>query len=335
MTRRGAFMAATIKDIAKEAGVSPATVSRVLSGQTEFYSEKTAKKVKKAAKELGYQKNTAAVELVTRRSRVIAVIVSATKTNFSDQIIDGIQQEATKNDLNVIILYAGEKNPESERKALETVIERSVMGILLVAVDLEPSNADLLMSANIPFQFLSITLRNRKLPFITSNDFQIGYQATKYLIDKGHAKIGFVAADLESMTGHLRLNGYKQAMADNGLTADPKWIYGGDWVYEDGVAAMKRFGRDTPLSAIMASSDLAAIGVMNQAQDFGMRIPRDMAVMSVDGTKLCQIVRPQLTSVTQEFFEMGVRGMNRIINKSVKSAESTFTPIRIIERQSV
>ncbi len=328
-------MAVTIKDIAKEAGVSLTTVSRVLSGQSKLYSKKTAKRVKKVAKELGYQKNTAAVELVTQRSKVIAVIVSATKTNFSDQIIDGIQQEATQNDLNVIILYAGEKNPESERKALETVIGRPVMGILLVAMDLDPSNIDLLISANIPFQFLSITLNNRKLPFITSNDFQIGYQATRYLITKGHTKIGFVSADLESMTGHLRLNGYKHAMADNDLITDPKWIYGGDWSYEDGVAAMKRFGRHTPLSAIMASSDLAAIGVMNQAQDFGMQIPKDLAVMSVDGTKLCRIIRPQLTSVTQEFFEMGVRGINQIINKSAKSAESMFIPIRIIERQSV
>lgn len=117
-------MAVTIKDIAKQAGVSPATVSRVLSGQAAFYSEKTAKKVKKIAKKLGYQKNTAAVELVTRRSKVIAVIVSSTKTNFSDQIIDGIQQEAGEHDLNVIILYVGEKDPQMEQKALETVIER-------------------------------------------------------------------------------------------------------------------------------------------------------------------------------------------------------------------
>lgn len=164
-------MAVTIKDIAKQAGVSTATVSRVLSGQTAFYSEKTAKKVKKTAKKLGYQKNTAAVELVTRRSKVIAVILSSTKSNFSDQIINGIQQEARRHDLNVIIVFAGENDSQMERKALETVIERSVMGILLVAVNLNPANEDLLLNANIPFLFLSITIKNRGLPFITSDDF--------------------------------------------------------------------------------------------------------------------------------------------------------------------
>ncbi len=85
-------MAATIKDIAKISGVSPATVSRVLSNQREFYSEKTAKKVREAAKKLGYQRNTSAVELVTRKSKVIAVLVSSTQTNFSNEILNGIQQ---------------------------------------------------------------------------------------------------------------------------------------------------------------------------------------------------------------------------------------------------
>lgn len=328
-------MAVTIKDIAKQAGVSPATVSRVLSGQVAFYSEKTAKKVKKIAKKLGYQKNTAAVELVTRRSKVIAVIVSSTKTNFSDQIIDGIQQEAGEHDLNVIILYAGEKDPQMERKALETVIERSVMGILLVAVNLNSVNENLLVNANIPYQFLSITLKNRKLPFITSDDFQIGYQATKYLIDKGHSKIGFAAADLDSVTGQLRLDGYHQAMADNGLQLNSAWVCDGDFAYEDGVNAMKQYGREPEVTAVIASSDLAAIGVMNQAQDYGLKIPADLAVMSVDGTKLCSIVRPQLTSVTQEFFEMGVRGMQQIISQPTKAAKSAFTPFKIIARQSV
>ncbi len=319
-------MAVTIKDIAKQAGVSTATVSRVLSGQTAFYSEKTAKKVKKTAKKLGYQKNTAAVELVTRRSKVIAVILSSTKSNFSDQIINGIQQEARRHDLNVIIVFAGENDSQMERKALETVIERSVMGILLVAVNLNPANEDLLLNANIPFLFLSITIKNRGLPFITSDDFQIGYQATKYLIDKGHSKIGFAAADLDSVTGQLRLDGYRHALADNGLPLNSGWVLGGDFAYEDGVNAMKQYGREPEVTAVIASSDLAAIGVMNQARDYGLKIPADLAVMSIDGTKLCGIVRPQLTSVTQEFLEMGVRGMQQIISPLAKAAKSSFTP---------
>lgn len=328
-------MAVTIKDIAKQAGVSTATVSRVLSDQTAFYSEKTAKKVKKTAKKLGYQKNTAAVELVTRRSKVIAVILSSTKSNFSDQIINGIQQEARRHDLNVIIVFAGENDSQMERKALETVIERSVMGILLVAVNLNPANEDLLLNANIPFLFLSITIKNRGLPFITSDDFQIGYQATKYLIDKDHSKIGFAAADLDSVTGQLRLDGYRHALADNGLPLNSGWVLGGDFAYEDGVNAMKQYGREPEVTAVIASSDLAAIGVMNQARDYGLKIPADLAVMSIDGTKLCGIVRPQLTSVTQEFLEMGVRGMQQIISPPAKAAKSSFTPFKIIPRQSV
>ncbi len=98
---------------------------------------------------------------------------------------------------------------------------------------------------------------------------------------------------------------------------------------------MKQYGREPEVTAVIASSDLAAIGVMNQAQDYGLKIPADLAVMSIDGTKLCGIVRPQLTSVTQEFLEMGVRGMQQIISQPTKAAKSAFTPFKIIARQSV
>ena len=328
-------MGATIKDIAELAGVSPATVSRVLSGQSDFYSEKTARRVHRAAKKLGYQKNTSAVELVTRTSKTIAVIVSSTQTNFADQIIDGIQEQAMQKDLNVIILYAGEKNAKLQKRALETVIERSVLGILLVAIDLDPSNDNLLRSANIPFLFLSICFRNHRFPFISSDDFKIGYQATTYLIEKGHVKIDFAAADLESFTGQLRLAGYRRAMDEYRLPTSPDWVCDGDFAYEDGVLAMKQYGEETQLTAVIASSDLAAIGILNQAQAFNVKVPNDLSVVSIDGTYLCNIVRPRITSVTQSFREMGVKGMQTLLGGKLDQFDLLYTGIGITERESV
>lgn len=328
-------MAATIKDIAKISGVSPATVSRVLSNQREFYSEKTAKKVREAAKKLGYQRNTSAVELVTRKSKVIAVLVSSTQTNFSNEILNGIQQEAQAHNLSVMIIFAGEGDPDLQAKALRTVIERSVMGILLVAVDLAPENDGLLESANIPFIFISMTMKNTNFPFISSNDFDIGYQATKYLIKHGHQKIGFAATDLDSFVGNLRYEGYRDAMRDNQLPFKQQWVCGGHFTYEDGVNAMKHYGPDTELTAVIASSDLSGIGILNQANLYGMSVPNRLAILTIDGTQLCEIVRPQLSSVTQSFFEMGVKGMNMLVSESMNEFYSMYTPIKIVERQSV
>ncbi|KAL3947174.1 LacI family DNA-binding transcriptional regulator [Lentilactobacillus hilgardii] len=327
-------MGTTIKDIAKLAGVSPATVSRVLSGQTDFYSEKTAKKVKQAVKKLGYQKNTSAVELVTQKSHVLAVIISTIQTNAADQIIDGIQETAMKNGLDVIILYAGEKNLDLQRRALETVIERAVMGILLVAIDLNTKNDALLRSANIPFLFLSIGFLKGRFPFISSDDFQVGYQATKYLMDKGHTKIGFAAADPETVIGQLRLAGYWKALSSNHVTPKLDWVYDGEFTYDDGISAMSYYEQHTDLTAAVASSDLAAIGMLNQAQKFGIRVPNDFAVISIDGTFLCTIMRPQITSVTQSFREMGVKGVETLLSQSIKQFKSLYTPIKITERQS-
>lgn len=328
-------MVATIKDVARAAGVSPATVSRVLSNQKAFYSEKTAQKVRAAVKQLGYRRNTSAVELVTQRSKVIAVLVSSTQTNFSDQILKGIQEQARVHNLSVMIIFAGEGDAEVQAKAIRTVIERSVMGILLVAIDLDPSNDELLENANIPFIFISMTLKNSAFPFISSNDFDIGYQATKYLIGKGHQKIGFAATDLDSFVGHLRYEGYRDAMRDNHLSFDEDWICGGHFTYEDGVNAMEHYGPQTELTAVIASSDLAGIGILNQATNYGMKVPDRLAILTIDGTQLCDIVRPKLSSVTQSFFEMGANGMDMLVSDSFKEFYSMYTPIKIVERQSV
>lgn len=327
-------MGITIKDIAKLAGVSPATVSRVLANQSDFYSEKTAKKVRQAAKKLGYQKNTNAVELVTQKSHVLAVIISTIQTNAADQIINGIQETAIKKNLDVIILYAGEKNADLQKRALETVIERSVMGILLVAIDLDPQNDQLLKSANIPFLFLSIGFLKNRFPFISSDDFQVGYQATDFLLRKGHTKIGFAAADPETVIGQLRLAGYWKALSDHHITPQLNWVYDGEFTYDDGLAAMAHYIKKTALTAAVASSDLAAIGMLNQAQSQGLRIPEDFAVISIDGTFLCSIMRPQITSVTQSFHEMGVKGVETIVSQTRTQFQSRHTPIKITERQS-
>ena len=329
------MMGVTIKDIAKQAGVSPATVSRVLANKAGFFGAQTAQKVRQTAKELGYRKNTAATELVTQRSHDLAVIVNTTKTNFATQIIEGIQATAFPADLNVIILYAGDGDAERQRRALETVIERSVRGILLLSVDLAPENLALLQSTEIPYCFLSISFEGPKMPFITSDDWQVGYQATKYLLERGHRRIGLAAVDTQvSITVQLREAGYRQALAEAGITPRPAWIHPGDYSYPAGQAAMQAYGAHPDVTAVLAGSDLAGIGVMNQARMLGLMVPVDLSVMSVDGTDLCDIVQPQLTSLTQSFYDMGVAGVKRMLATETPQPQR-FTPIQVVARDSV
>lgn len=127
-------MVVTIKDVAREAGVSPATVSRVLSKQTNFYGPKTELKVRQAVEKLGYQKNMLAENLVKKGNNVIAVVISSVKTNFSDQIIHGINYQARLNNNDVIYAYASSIGDEEQERVLRMMVSRRVSGIILVSV---------------------------------------------------------------------------------------------------------------------------------------------------------------------------------------------------------
>lgn len=326
-------MTATIKDVAEQAGVSTATVSRVLANKEGYYSERTAQRVRQVATSLGYEKNISAVELVTKKSQVIGVIISSVKTNFSNKIIDGIQDEALKHGLSVIMLYAGQNDPQLQERALKTLIERSVKGILVVAIQLTDQNLQLLQTSQIPYRFLSTAYNSDRLPSIASDDYQIGYQATRYLIEEGHRKIGLVAVDISEHIGQQRVAGYQTAMRQSALPVKGDWIQTGMYTYDDGANAMKTFGQQPEVTAIIGASDLASIGVLNQAVQFNLKVPEQLAIISIDGTYLAEIVRPQLTTVTQAFYEMGTLGMQMLIDQT-QPVKSLFTPIKIERRQS-
>lgn len=326
-------MATTIKDIARLVGVSPATVSRVLSNKSAFYGSKTADKVRTAAKKLGYKKNINAVELVTQQSNVIAAVVNSVKTNYSDQIIQGIQAEATLHNFNVIIVYASSNDPVEQQRALSTVIDRPVRGILLLSMALSKDNLKLLQSSNIPFCFLSIGFDDDNLPSITSDDWQIGYQATKVLLNNGHHSIGIAAVDKYSHTGRFRIAGYQSALKEAGISFDASWIQLGDYSYMAGQTAMRNYGAQTELTGVVAASDMAAIGILNQARDLGLTVPDDLSIISIDGTEMCSLVQPQLTSISQNFYAMGVAGV-RHLQKNNASAQQ-IVPFKIMKRESV
>ncbi len=328
----------TIKEIAKEAGVSPSTVSRVLANKADFYASATAERVKAVAKEMGYKKNQAAVELVQQRSNVIAAVVSAVKTNFASDMLDGIQQQANAYGYRLIVSYAGSADPVEQRQALLTVIERPVMGILLLSVALSEDNLTLLKSARIPYCFLSMSFDDQR-PFISSDDHEIGYQATKYLLAAGHRKIGLAGLDQYPYTGRRRLEGYRQALMEADIVPEKAWLQIGDYSFQSGLAAMKAYGANTTITGVVAASDMVAVGLLNQARRLGKRVPDDLSIVSIDGTEMCEIVQPALTSVTQDFYQMGIDGVQRIhqmeVAKQPVNGVQAFVPVVITERESV
>lgn len=320
----------TIKDIAKRTHLSVATVSRILSNKGAHNSE-TVKKVREAASQMGYVRNTAAVDLVKKKSQVIAVIVSNTRSNFSVSIISAIEEKAVKNNLDVFILHAGNDDADSQARAIKTVVERAVMGIILVSLELDDEVLTIVKENHIPAICLSTSVKGGQLPFVTSDNFKMGYAATQLLINKGHQRIGLAGIPNYGSISE-RIKGYRQCMSDNQLSVKENWIQYGKCTYDDGVHAMVNYKQHLELTGVICASDFAAIGVMNTATEAGIKVPQDLSIVSFDGTEIVNMVRPTITSVTQAFYDMGTEGISFLIDH--KENESKYLPFKIIERQS-
>lgn len=326
-------MKATIKDIARESGFSIATVSRVLNNANASYSSKTAKKIKKVAQRLGYHKNNIAASLVKQTSTTIAVIINSVKTNFSFEILNGIQKEADKNHYSVIILYAGNRSDDLTKQAIETAIDRAVSGILLVAIQLNQENINLLNESRTPYLYVSTHLNNPTKKFVSSDNHLITETAVDYLVNEGHKKIGLVGIDHHT-TGKERLAGYKTKMSINKLPIDKEFIQYGDYSYESGQKIMKEIApliKDGHLTAVIAASDMIGAGLIKGAKKEKVSIPNDLSIVSIDGTYICEITSPELTSITQDFTQIGILSVQSLL----KTKDSKFVPIKLVKRESV
>lgn len=323
-------MKATIKDVAKAAHVSTATVSRVLSNKAGTYREETAKVVRKVADQLGYHRNVSAAELAANEVKTIAIIINNTKTHFCQEVLDGIQEALQDAHRNSIIFYAGNNDAAMLTQAINNVLARSVSGILLISAKATSRQLSLLNNSGIPYRFVSIYgSDDQETKFISSDNIKIGELATSYLIEHGHSKIGLLGID-QSTTGKQRLLGYEKVMTKANLVVDPNWVQYGDYSFENAQKLFKRV-RNVGLTAIIAASDMVAAGLIKAANQYGYSIPEDLSIISIDGTFICDITSPTITSVSQQFKLMGQRSVTNLI----ENADAEFIPVNINERKSV
>ena len=323
-------MKATIKDVAKAAHVSTATVSRVLSNKAGTYREETAKVVRKVADQLGYHRNVSAAELAANEVKTIAIIINNTKTHFWQEVLDGIQEALQDAHRNSIIFYAGNNDAAMLTQAINNVLARSVSGILPISAKATSRQLSLLNNSGIPYRFVSIYgSDDQETKFISSDNIKIGELATSYLIEHGHSKIGLLGID-QSTTGKQRLLGYEKVMTKANLVVDPNWVQYGDYSFENAQKLFKRV-RNVGLTAIIAASDMVAAGLIKAANQYGYSIPEDLSIISIDGTFICDITSPTITSVSQQFKLMGQRSVTNLI----ENADAEFIPVNINERKSV
>lgn len=316
----------TIVDVAEEAGVSFSTVSRVVNNYKHVKPE-TRERVEAAMKKLGYVANLKARSLAGGRSQVIGMLIYGLETSYMVEIVRGVDLEISSSDYD-LMLSTTYRRKLKESTYVTQLTQGMVDGLLFVLPrNLEAYTSDL-DQKQFPYVLIDHPgIESGRGNTITVTNWQGAYDATQYLIELGHRRIGFITGFVEVASAQERLAGYQTAIRDNGLFVDPELICKGDFLEESGFEAAQKFlNLEKPPTAIFASSDASAFGAMRAINEAGYHVPRDVSLMGFDDLPEASYMRPTLTTVRQPLREMGQLATQLLIERL---EDSTIQPVQI------
>jgi LacI family transcriptional regulator len=333
----------TLKEIAEVLGISVTTVSKALQHKPDV-SKKTIEKVLALAEELNYTPNSFAVNLRTKESKTIGLIIPEVVHHFFSNVIKGIIAEAEKNGYLVIILQSNE-SLELEKKQVALLINKRVDGIIMSLSN--ESNNDFhikeILRKEIPFvQFDKIS---KLIPSskVIINDQKAAMEAVQHLIDKGCKKIAHIRGLENPQNSIDRFIGYKKALEKNGIPYDSKLVYTCKSItFEQGVEFAKQVVEENlEIDGIFIITDLVAIGVLAHFNEIGIQVPNQIAIIGFSNWFVSQVITPKLSTVDQPNYEMGVAAFTLLLEEMIcRKNGLPFLPrtieleTSIIERES-
>jgi len=298
---------ATIKDIARIAGVSASVVSRALNSKYGV-KESTRQRVLEIAEQIGYYPNSAARSLVTKRSGTIGIVMADISEPYYSQAIKGMEYVATQTGYTLLFSNSYE-NVEHSRVLQKMILGERVDGLVIMGSNIqEGSFVHVLMEQKIPFVLLERESVDERVNCIWVDNVKGGYLATKHLIDKGHRKIAHIAGSLSFQVALDRIKGYKMALEEAGIEFREEWIVSGEFVTPGGYSAMKSL-LSSGCTAVFAANDSMAYGALKALAEAGVRVPQDLAMVGFDDLEFSSLTNPPLTTVHQPRYEMGRRSL--------------------------
>lgn len=296
----------TIIDVAKKAGVSPTTVSRVLNNNTRKHmQEETKQRVLRVIKELSYTPNKYAQFMKKQKSGMIGVLVPDISDQFFSSMVRGVENISYQNGYSTIICDA-ENSLEKEKKYIKILLKEMVEGVILTSSGIENKKVKELLRERIPVVLADRKLKNTDLPYVSSDGVRDSYTLTKHLIDLGYKEIGFVKGPSEVATAIERFEGYIKAIENSGLTVNENYLKQGDYTFQSGYLAGKEFLNFTKFpQAIIAANDLMAIGIIRALEEKGLRIPQDIGVAGFGNIPLSSLIKPKLTTIEIPAYNIG------------------------------
>ncbi|WP_270453507.1 LacI family DNA-binding transcriptional regulator [Halonatronomonas betaini] len=331
------MLAVTIKDVANLAGVSPATVSRVINNSS-LVKEETAEKVNEAIDKLNYQINESARVLRTNCSSLIGVIGAGMDNPFLMKLLKGVEASAKAHGFN-LIFGDSEGELEQELKYLNILNQRRVDGLIIITASIYNNLLDEIKSKGIPAVFASGYVNDNEIPCISVNNTRAAEDVIDYLYDLGHRKFGIIRGTYSDLvTSGERIKGVKSSFQKHQIDFNSVPIYEGDFSFESGSVAAKKILSDNPeTTAIFCFDDKMAIGAIRGAEELGYNIPEDLSIVGFDDIELSSYVKPALTTIHQSGYDMGYQAMeflNKIIDGEDPGKLKEFLPHELKIRES-
>lgn len=328
---------ATIYDVSVLAGVSLATVSRVMNKNAKV-SEKTLKKVQDAMDQLGYRPNAIAQSLASNRSNSVGILVSELHGPFYGSMLSGIEAELRGSQKHAIIA-AGHSEEETEKEGIEFLISRRCDALILHVEAVSDEYLVDLVNNEVP-----IVLINRFIPAIADNCISLdnelgGYLAAKAVLDQGHKQVAYISGPNWKMDASDRLKGHKKALEEFNVSYNPKLTYEGDYQEVGGSDGLRQLLKDKQsFTALVCANDEMASGAMTYAREHQISIPQDLSIIGFDNIILAQYIYPKLTTIDYPIKLMGQMAARWILKNTFKQTDlevkNVFEP-KLITRDSI
>ncbi len=332
IAKRNSNSPVTLIDVAKHAGVSPMTVSRVLNNFPKV-RKSTKEKVLASVSELNYLPNQAARNLVSGRARRICLLYANPSSAYLEKLMLGALEALGSYGYQLIV-----KNVSQDIAAeqLKDLLTNAWDGVII-----PPPISDMvgirkmLIEAQMPAVFLGSMAGTREAFEIGINDFQASSEMTKYLISLGHSRIGFVQGHPSHSTSSAREDGYKNALQDAGIEIEAMLLAQGYFTYKSGLeAGLKLLKVEHPPTAIFASNDDMAAGVLGAAASLGLRVPNDISIVGFDDSPIATTIWPNLTTVGQPLVEMAGKAVE-ILHHELEAEQENSPPKKPVFLQHV
>jgi DNA-binding LacI/PurR family transcriptional regulator len=331
----------TIKDVARQANVSPSTVSRVLSDSPRI-SERTKRKVRKVMEELGYHINHNARVLVQRSTQTIGIVMKNSTSEslhdpFFPEALRGISALCHKQDFNISIT-TGDSEESIYQDVVKMVQGKRVDGLIVLYSKKEDKVVPFLIESGIPFVVVGKPMgKANEIMSVDNDNVQAAKEATEYLINLGHKRIGFIGEQPQYEVAEARQNGYKMALQLNSITVEPRYIRNLDKTMPMKEMVNEVMSLTHPPTGFVVTDDITALNLLLSLREKNISVPDDVSIISFNNTLIAKLATPPLTSIDTQIYQLGYESARCLIEE-IKSPstfkKSVIIPTIIEERQS-